>query len=342
MRKNEGVMGSRRATVAVVGSYGVGLTMRLPRVPVAGETIAGGEFSSGHGGKGSNQAVGAARLGADVAFLTAIGADTMGDGARALWKAEGVDASATVTIEETATMVGMILVEPSGENRIVIATGALDHLSADHVTSFRGRLADADIAVVSLEIPLETAVAALRSAREAGTTTLLNPAPAQRLPDSAWDHIDVLTPNRSEAAILLGHDPDAQESAADLGEQLRAKGVGTVVITLGADGALIHDAAGRRTVPAVAPRAVVDTTGAGDSFTAALAVALAEGQPIDAATRFAARAGAHTVSIAEVIPALPHRDDLRTNQNHQAGTHSGVHGGAGRPRPGGPVRRHTE
>ena len=305
-------MGLHKPRVAVVGSYGVGLTMRLPRVPVAGETIAGGEFSSGHGGKGSNQAVGAARLGADVAFLTAIGADTMGDGALALWRAEGVDASATVTVQDAATMVGMILVEPSGENRIVIATGALDQLSAEHVRSFRGRLADADIAVVSLEIPLGTAVAALRTAREAGTKTLLNPAPAQRLPDNAWDHIDVLTPNRSEAAILLDHDPDAPESASELAAQLHARGVGTVVITLGAEGALIHDAAGPRTIPAVAARSVVDTTGAGDSFTAALAVALAEGRSIDAATEFAARAGAHTVSVAEVIPALPHRDDLES------------------------------
>ena len=336
-------MGSVRASVAVVGSYGVGLTMRLPRVPVAGETIGGGEFSSGHGGKGSNQAVAAVRLGADVTFLTAIGADAMGDAARALWEAEGVDASATVTVQDAATMVGMILVEPSGENRIVIATGALDHLSADHVTSFRRQLADADIAVVSMEIPLEATLAALRTAREAGTTTLLNPAPAQQLPDSAWDHIDVLTPNRSEAAILLGHDPDAQESAADLAAQLHAKGVGTVVITLGAEGALVHDAAGARTVPAVAPLAVVDTTGAGDAFTAALAVALAESRPIDAATQFAARAGAHTVSIAEVIPALPRRADLSDEPAPPSRTHSGVRGGgADRPRPGAPVRRLTE
>ena len=303
-------MSTRRARVAVVGSYGVGLTMRLPRVPVEGETIAGGEFSSGHGGKGSNQAVGAARLGADVTLLTAIGADSMGDGARRLWAEEGIDASATVTVQSAATMVGMILVEPSGENRIVIATGALDHLSTEHVTSFRRQLADADIAVVSLEIPLATAVTALRTAREAGTRTLLNPAPAQPLPESAWQDIDVLTPNRTEAAILLGHDPDAQESACDLAAQLHAKGVGTVVITLGPDGAFVQDAEGARTIPAAAPRAVVDTTGAGDSFTAALAVALAEDQSIEAATRFAALAGAHTVSIPEVIPALPRRDDL--------------------------------
>ena len=296
--------------VAVVGSYGVGLTMRLPRVPVAGETLPGGEFASGHGGKGSNQAVGAARLGADVALLTAVGDDAMGHGARQLWAEEGVDAAAVITVDQAATMVGMILVEPTGENRIVIANGALDHLGPEHVAAFEPQLADADIAIVSLEIPVATAVAALGTAHASGTPTLLNPAPAQAIPPEAWRYIDVLTPNRSEAAILLGHAPDSDESAEELARQLRDKGVDTVVVTLGGDGCLIHDAAGSRTVPAVAPRALIDTTGAGDSFTAALAVALAEGESIDAAVQFATRAGAHTVAVAEVIPALPRRSDL--------------------------------
>lgn len=303
----EGTPGAR---VAVVGSYGVGLTMRLPRIPVAGETLPGGRFSSNHGGKGSNQAVGAARLGAAVDFLTAVGDDAMGHSARVLWAEEGVDAAAAVTVAGVATMVGVILVEPSGENRIVIATGALDRLTPEHVDSFRPRLAAADIAVVSMEIPLATVVAALHAAHGSGTRTLLNPAPAQALPDEAWQYVDVLTPNRTEAAILLGHDPDAEEPAERLAAELHAKGVGLVVITLGAAGALVHDAEGQRTVASVAPRLVVDTTGAGDSFTAALAVALAEGQPTDAAVRFAAHAGAHTVSVAEVIPALPHRHNL--------------------------------
>jgi len=297
--------------VAIVGSYGVGLTMRLPRVPVAGETLSGGEFSSGHGGKGSNQAVGAARLGAEVALLTAVGDDAMGRGARDLWTEEGVDAAAVVTVPDVATMVGMILVEPSGENRIVIASGALDHLTPEHVAAFAPQLAAAQIAVISLEIPLPTALAALRTAHALGTRTLLNPAPAQAVPTDAWQHIDILTPNRIEAAILLGHAPDADESAEDLARQLRDNGVGTVVITLGGDGCLIQDARGTRTLAAAAPRAIVDTTGAGDSFTAALAVAIAEGESTDAAAEFAARAGAHTVAVAEVIPALPHRRDLQ-------------------------------
>lgn len=293
----------------MVGSYGVGLTMRLERMPVAGETLSGGIFSSGHGGKGSNQAVGAARLGAGVSFLTAIGDDAMGRDAHALWEAEGVDSRTVVTVPG-ATMVGIILVEPSGENRIVIATGALDHLTPDHVESFRPDLAAADIAVVSMEIPLPTALAALRVAREEGTRTLLNPAPAQPLPAEAWTTIDVLTPNRTEAAILLGHEPATVEAPEMLAKDLHRHGVETVVLTLGGDGVLVCDDDGVRSVPAVPAPLVVDTTGAGDAFTAALSVALAEGMPTDEAVGFAAAAGAHAVSVAEVIPGLARRSDI--------------------------------
>jgi ribokinase len=298
--------------VAVVGSYGVGMTMRLPRVPVAGETLSGGEFASGHGGKGSNQALAAARLGATVSLLTAVGDDTMGSDARALWAAEGLDATGVVVVGDTPTMVGMILVEPTGENRIVIANGALDHLRPDHVAAFEPHLAEADIAVVSLEIPVATAVSALEAAHRAGTPTLLNPAPASALPAEAWPHIDVITPNRTEAAILLGLDPDTDLPTEDLATGLRDLGAATVIVTLGGAGALVLDDRGLRRVPPVTPPgAVVDTTGAGDAFTGALAVALGRGDDMDTAVSFAARAGAHAVTIAEVIPALPHLADLQ-------------------------------
>lgn len=295
--------------VAVVGSYGVGMTMRMPRLPVGGETLLGGTFSSGHGGKGSNQAVAARRLGAEVSFLTAVGDDNLGREARELWAGEGVDASSVVTTD-AATMVGMILVEPSGENRIVIATGALDHLRPEHVETFRPSIASADIVVVSLEIPLDTATAALRVAREEGVRTLLNPAPAQPISVEVWPLVDVATPNRTEAAILLGLDPEPDESAETLAERLHALGADTVVLTQGSHGALIHDVGGTRHVPPVAATRVVDTTGAGDAFTGALAAELAAGRSVDEAARLAARVGAWVVGIHEVIPALPHRSDL--------------------------------
>ncbi|HPU13913.1 MAG TPA: ribokinase [Aeromicrobium sp.] len=296
--------------IAVVGSYGAGLTMRVPRVPVAGETLSGGVYSPGPGGKGSNQAIGAARLGADVTFLTAIGDDDLGQGGRQLWQQENVDATSVVTIDGVSTMAGFIMVEPSGENRIIIAAGALDHLEPVHVETFRPQLTAADLVVVSLEIPVPAALAALQFAHESGVRTLLNPAPAQPIPAEAWQFVDVLTPNQTEAKILLGLDPDAAQTPSDLSRELRGLGVGTVVITLGGDGCLVNDADGIREVPAVEPVRVVDTTGAGDCFTAALAVSLAEGHSIDEATKFAARAGAHSVAIAEVINSLPYRSDL--------------------------------
>jgi ribokinase len=295
--------------IAVVGSYGIGMTMRLPRLPVAGETLLGAEFMSGHGGKGSNQAVAARRLGADVALLTAVGDDAMGHGARELWRTEGVDAAATLTAP-ASTMVGLILVEPSGENRIAIATGALEHLRQKHVEAFSPQLAVADIVIVSLEIPLETAIAALRLAHQAGTLTLLNPAPAQRIPDPCWKDVDVLTPNRTEAAILLGLDPDGPEGADTLATRLHERSGATVILTRGAEGALICDHRGLTGIPPVPSYAVVDTTGAGDAFTAAVAVELAAGRPVDEAARFASQVGAHVVARHEVIPALPRREDL--------------------------------
>ena len=299
--------------VAAVGSYGVGLTMRVPRMPLAGETLSGGEFMSGHGGKGSNQAVQAARLGAQVAFLTAVGPDAMGQGARDLWASEGV-AARPVVVQGAATMAGMIIVEPSGENRIVIASGALEHLGPADVDAFGDELAAADVVVVSLEIPVATAVHALRVAHEAGTRTVLNPAPApaSALPAELWACVDVLTPNATEAATLLGLDPAAAATvpADDLARRLHERTGATVLLTRGGDGVLVCDQGLLAHVPAVPVTQVVDTTGAGDAFTAAVAVALAEGaEPVEAA-RFGARVGAHVVAHREVIPALPTRSQI--------------------------------
>ncbi|MGC5342747.1 ribokinase [Streptomyces sp. AM 4-1-1] len=295
--------------IAVVGSYGAGLTMRVPRSPAAGETVSGGVFDPGPGGKGSNQAIGAARLGAEVSLLTAVGDDDFGREAHALWRREGVDARHVVTTR-TPTMVGFILVEPSGENRIAIAPGALDELGAAAVEPFRAEIASADVLVVSMEIPEETVVAALRAGREAGTRTLLNPAPARPLPEDVWPLIDVITPNQTEAPVLLGLGPDHGLGDEQLVRALQERTSGAAVLTRGGEGALVARAAGVTRVPPHPAASVVDTTGAGDSFTAALAVALAEGRDLDRAVGYAAVAGAHTVTLAGVIPALPTRDQL--------------------------------
>lgn len=295
--------------ITLVGSYGVGLTMRSPRIPVAGETISDGAFSSSHGGKGSNQAVAAARLGSKVAILTAVGEDKFGDSALDLWRSEGIDVSAVVRTS-SPTMVGVILVDRDGENRIVIAPGALSDLTPAHVADFEATIAASQLLVVSLEIPLEVAAAALEVAHRHGVRTLLNPAPAQRIPDEMWSWIDVLTPNASEARTMLGLAPDAPVDDDELVDRLRAVCDGVIVMTLGGHGALVDDGSARYRVPPVTPRAVVDTTGAGDTFTGALAHALEQGQKLAAAVRLAAAAGSYAVGIAEVIPSIPHAEEL--------------------------------
>jgi ribokinase len=270
--------------VAVVGSYGVGLTFGVERAPERGETLVGTLFRTDHGGKGSNQAVGAARLGAKVAFLTAVGTDAFGDAAFELWTGEGVDAKGVVRAD-LPTMTAAILVEASGDNRIVIVPGALSALTPEHVEAFAPQIAAADVLLVQLEIPVETALHALRVGRAAGVRTVLNPAPAP--PSTIAPAADYLTPNESEASAVEGAE-------------------GTLVVTLGEQGARLRG----DQVPAFPARAV-DTTGAGDAFCAAFAVALAEGEEDVDAVRWGCAAGAHMVEHDGVIPGLPTRSQLQ-------------------------------
>jgi ribokinase len=269
--------------IAVVGSYGVGLTFGSPRTPERGETVIGTLFRTDDGGKGSNQAVGAARLGAEVSLLTAVGEDSFGDRAYRLWEQEGVDASAVLRSAEP-TMTAAILVEGSGDNRIVVVPGALATLTPADVDSFAPRIAAADVLLVQLEIPVETALHALAVGRAAGVRTVLNPAPAP--PDPISPVADYVVPNETEAPAVSG-------SPA------------TLVLTLGEDGARIGD----EVVPAFPARAV-DSTGAGDAFCAALAVALAQGASDLDAVRWGCAAGAYMVEHPGVIPGLPSRAQL--------------------------------
>jgi ribokinase len=269
--------------VAVVGSYGVGLTFGVERLPERGESVIGDLFRTDHGGKGSNQAVGAARLGAEVSLLTSVGEDTFGDGALALWAEEGVDSSAVLRTP-LPTMTAAILVERSGDNRIVIVPGALSALSPAHVDAFTPQIEAADVLLVQLEIPVETALHALEVARNAGVRSVLNPAPAPPEPISPL--ADYVTPNETEAPAVRA-------------------ARGTLVLTLGDQGARLGD----EQIPAF-PASVVDTTGAGDAFSAAFAVALAENHPTREAVRWGCAAGAYMVEHEGVVPGLPTRAQL--------------------------------
>jgi ribokinase len=285
----------------VVGSYVTGLTMRTRRLPVGGETVLADEFDHGPGGKGSNQAIQIARAGARARLLSAVGDDAFGQDALDLWAAEGVDATAVLRGGAHPTGAAMILLEADGENRIIVFPGANERLDADAVAALA--LDDATVMLTQLEIPGEAAGAAMRAGRAAGLTTILNPAPVRPLPDAVLADTDIITPNESEARVLTGRAPGAEVDELELCAQLRARGVGTVVMTLGARGALIAGDGPPVRVPAPAVT-VVDTTGAGDAFAGTLAATLADGGTLPEGVQRAVVAGALACTKLGVVPSL--------------------------------------
>jgi ribokinase len=293
--------------ITVVGSFAVGLTLRAPRFPVAGETLIGSDFDMGPGGKGSNQAVGAARLGAESHLVAVIGQDLFGDVAVDLYQREGVGTAHLRGTAERNTGVGFITLNAAGENHIVLDMGANHLLSPADVDAAEDLIASSQVVLTVLEISAVAAGRAMTLARKHGVISILNPAPAQPLSDEVLSAVDVLTPNESELRVLSGLAPDDPADTVELAHALQRRGIRQVVVTRGSRGALVVDAGGgTHHVPGV-PVKVVDTTGAGDAFTCALGVALAEGQALPAAVGFAARAGALAVTKLGVIPALPTR-----------------------------------
>jgi ribokinase len=298
-----------RPRITVVGSFAVGMTIRSPELPVFGQTLLGSDFDMGPGGKGSNQSVAAARLGADAALVTYLGRDALATIAHDLYREEGVDATHVRVHPTRATGVGFIILNREGNNFIILDMGANDALDAAAVDAAEDRLRLSDVVMTVLEIPDAAAARAMEVGRRSGARTILNPAPARALPPSMFAHVDVLTPNESELRILLGRAPDDPASSRELAAELRALGVGTVVVTLGRAGALIlsdeHD------LMVEAPSVpVVDTTGAGDAFNAGLAVALAEGRTLPEAVRFAVACGSQACTRLGVIPSLARRADI--------------------------------
>lgn len=297
--------------VAVVGSYNHDLSMSVASLPAPGETVLGGEFTERTGGKGSNQAVGAARLGATTSFVGCIGADRFGDAAVELWTDEGVSARGVRRTDETHTGVAFIVVGDSGENVISVAQGANGHLSGADVRAAEEVIQSADVLLCQLETELEPVVEAARIAADAGTEVVLNPAPARDLPESLLTAVDVVTPNRAEACVLAGHDPTADVAASTLLDALSEFGVPQTVLTLGADGAVVDDGGTREHVGAIDVE-VVDTTGGGDAFNAGVAVARAEGRSIVEAVRFGCVCGGLACTASGAVPALPERSAVDT------------------------------
>ena len=327
IRDNRPVAAGR---VLVVGAVNIDLVVAAPRLPAPGQTVTGGDVARYHGGKGGNQATAAARLGARVAIVGAVGADDMGSEARAALAAEGIDVTGLVETNRP-TGVALIVVDPRAENLIAVAPGANGEVHAPHVEAALGRLAPGpgDVVLVSREIPPDGVRAALEIGREAGATTILNPAPADNLDAATLALADVLTPNETELALLVGGGPagDDPESAArnllgsrtlagprltDRGPAARAAAAreAAVVVTLGAAGARIVRTGGAA-VSAPAPTVhPVDTTGAGDTFNGALAAGLADGLDLAGAVRRAVAAAAFSTTRPGARGGMPTRAEL--------------------------------
>jgi len=299
-----------RSRVAVVGSLNMDLVARAPRLPHPGETLAGRTFAQVAGGKGGNQAVAAARLGAQVSMLGCVGADANGAQLRAGLEAEGIDCGALETGREPSG-VALIVVDDASQNAIVIVAGSNGELTPETIARHEAVLAAADVVICQLETPPAAVHAALAAARRLGKTVILNPAPATGPLPAEWlPLIDYLIPNELEAATLTGLPVGSPEEAATAAAVLRAAGARNVLVTLGPRGV---QAALEGAAPVLydAPKVeAVDTTAAGDTFIGGFAAQLAEGAGVDAAIRFAQRAAALSVTRAGAQPSIPTRAEL--------------------------------
>lgn len=297
--------------IVVVGSLNMDLVMRTPRVPVGGETLNGHEFSTLPGGKGANQAVACARLGSRVRMIGQVGDDGFGKTLRDGLAADGIDVSGVRTTSAAGTGVAMILVEDIGQNRIVLAAGANGALTPADIDAQASVIEGAALLVVQLEVPLPVVQQAIAIAHRAGVAVLLNPGPAAPLPEAIWPQIDILVPNESEAALLAGIPVSDAASAGAAAKIFRQRGVDCVLVTLGAQGVAVIDAAGERHLPAQVVKAV-DTTAAGDTFIGGLAAGLVEGMSVDAAAALGQSASALCVTRHGAQPSIPYRREIRS------------------------------
>ncbi len=281
--------------IVVIGSSNTDMIIQVDRIPVPGETILGGEFSTAAGGKGANQAVAAARAGGNVTFIAAIGDDSFGAEAIEGFRRDNINVDFIKTVDSMASGVALIFVAKDGENAIAVASGANAALDPEYIMQSANVISDADILLMQLESPVETVTRAAQIAYDAGVKVILNPAPAQPLDDQLLRMVSILTPNETEAELLTGIKVVDQSSASAAAKVLLDKGVDTVIITLGAEGVFFADKERQSHIPTYKVDAV-DTTAAGDVFNGALAAALADNKSIDEATAFANAAAALSVT----------------------------------------------
>lgn len=295
--------------VVIVGSVNMDLVARMPRLPRPGETLQGDSFQTIPGGKGANQAVAAARLGARVTMIGRVGDDGFGEDLRKSLQSSGVITDHVMTTQQCSSGVALIGVDSAGANSIVVIGGANSCLTPADIESLSNVIAAADVLVVQLETPVDTVATALRIARQYHVKTILDPAPAPsgKLPEEL-NTVDVISPNQTEAEALTGVVVSDIDSAQEAARRLLKNGAADVVMKLGELGALVCNRAGEtHHVPATKAN-IVDTTAAGDAFTAGMAVALAEGQGLVAAARFGCAAGTLACTVFGAQPAMPGRE----------------------------------
>ena len=296
--------------VAILGIFVADLAFRAGRQPAMGETLMGSGFKMGPGGKGSNQAVAAARAGARVSFISRLGQDAFGEIALSTWKAEAITPRVAMAPDEPTGAAYIFVSDETGENAIIVVPGAAGGISAADVERERHAIETASVFVTQLEQPLDAALRGLEIARAAGAVTLFNPAPAAPVPDSFYSLSDYVIPNETEAAGLTGLSVTSLDDARRAGDALLKKGAGTALITLGARGALFHNGERSVLIDAVHAGKVVETAGAGDSFVGAFAAGLAEGMEPVAAARFGCAAAGISVTRPGTAPAMPSRAEI--------------------------------
>lgn len=296
-------------SVLVVGSANTDLIIQMDALPEPGQTVLGGEFVTASGGKGANQAVAVARLNGDVQFLASIGRDHFGDDLIQKYRDESVD-TRLIQRPDTASGIAMIYVAENGQNTIAVAPGSNALLRRGHIDAAKAAFKRASIVLTQLEIPVATVLQVARTAKQNDATFVLDPAPAQILPDEIYALIDIITPNETEATALTGIAIDRERDAFQAARALFDKGVKNVVITLAERGALLYNDQTAQRIDAI-PAEAIDTTGAGDVFNGALASALYEEEPMIQAVAFANRAAALSTTRLGAQPSIPFRDALK-------------------------------
>ena len=299
----------RLSKIVVVGSINNDLIINSPQAPRMGETVVGNGFMTAAGGKGANQAVAAARLGADVAMVASVGSDIFGSALKRNLEKDNIDTRFVKTCTGCATGTAVIVLH-QGDNFIVLDAGANQLLTTSDIEAAEAIIKQADYLIVQLEIPVETAKYAMETAHKHGVKILLNPAPAVKVDDAMLSLADIVTPNESECEWITGIRMSHTQDAFRAAKHLMDKGVRQVCMTLGENGVVYNDGEHLKHMPCRKVETVIDTTAAGDCFAGALAVALCEAKDIDAAVMFASAAAAIAVSRKGAQPSLPHRTEV--------------------------------